>query len=65
MKKLCPVCDLPFKDGQKIVAVMLSEYKDIPSTVSFAIQQPTACVEIVHASCYDFPNGEESLQEWG
>ena len=54
MTKECPICDLPFKDKQKIVAVMLSEYKQIDSEVNFAIQQPTQCVEIIHYHCYDW-----------
>jgi len=60
MEKICPVCDLPFKDNQKIVAVMLSEYKEIPSSVNFAIQQPTQCLEIVHSSCYDWEYHDSS-----
>lgn len=58
MEKMCPVCDYPFSDGDKLVAVMLSEYKSINSEVHYAIATPTQCVEIVHRDCYDFPNGE-------
>ena len=63
MEKICPVCDLPFKDKQKIVAIMLSEFKEIPSSVNFAIQQPTQCVEIVHHNCYDWQDHEGSFGE--
>lgn len=59
MLRLCPVCDCPFKDGDKVVAVMLSEYKEIESDVHYAITTPTQCVEIIHRECYDFPNNEE------
>lgn len=59
MEKTCPVCEYPFNDGDKLVAVMLSEYKSIDSEVHYAIAAPTQCVEIVHRDCYDFPNGEE------
>lgn len=52
-QQFCPVCDIPFKDKDKIVAVMLSEYKIIPSAVAYAIKQPTQCFEIVHYHCYD------------
>lgn len=58
MEKMCPVCDCAFKDGDKIVAVMLSEYKQIGSDVHYAITTPTECVEIIHHECYDFPNAD-------
>lgn len=58
MQRMCPICDYPFKDGDKLVAVMLSEYKEIDSEVHYAITAPTQCVEIIHRECYDFPNGE-------
>lgn len=57
MQKICPVCDYPFRDGDKLVAIMLSKFHDIPSGVHYAIEQPKTCVEIVHRDCYDFPNG--------
>lgn len=54
----CPMCDYEFKDGDKLVAVMLSTFKEIDSDVHYAITTPTACVEIIHRDCYDFPYGE-------
>ena len=54
-EQLCPVCDLAFKDHDKIIAIMLSEYKVIPSSVAYAIKQPTQCMEIIHFGCYDRP----------
>lgn len=59
MQKLCPICDYEFKDGDKLVAVMLSEYKAIESDVHYAITTPTSCFEIIHFECYDFPNEED------
>jgi hypothetical protein len=56
--KQCPVCDEPFKDGDRVVAVMLSVFHEIPSDVHYAIEQPTACVEIVHSACYDWADHE-------
>ena len=58
-RPLCPVCDSSFKDGERIVAVMMSEYKDIDSEVHYAIKQPTTCIEIIHVNCY----GPEFYQE--
>lgn len=60
MTKICAICEIPFLDGDKLVAVMLSEYKEIESDVHFAIAPPTQCVEILHRECYDFPNDEGS-----
>jgi hypothetical protein len=55
----CPICDEPFKDKDKIVAVMLSVYRDIESDVHYAIEQPTLCIEIVHNDCYDWEDVED------
>lgn len=63
MQAICAVCDYPFKDEDKIVAIMLSKYHQISSSVHYAIEQPKVCVEIVHRSCYDFPNGEPPEDE--
>lgn len=54
MKRLCSICEYPFRDGDKLVAIMLSEYKEIGSDVHYAIATPTECVEIIHQDCYDF-----------
>lgn len=53
----CSICDYDFKDGDKLVAVMLSTFVAVESGVTFAITEPTKCVEIIHRECYDFPNG--------
>lgn len=53
MLRLCPVCEYDFKDGDEIVAVMLSTYKKIESDVHYAITTPTTCFEIIHYTCYD------------
>ena len=53
MRKLCQVCGEAFQNGDKLAAVMLSEFKEIDSDVHFAIKQPTVCREIFHIDCYD------------
>jgi hypothetical protein len=55
--KECPVCGNKFKDGDKIVAVVLSEFHDIPSSIHYAITKPSDCLEVFHRSpeCYDGP----------
>jgi hypothetical protein len=58
MKAICPICEIGFKDGEDIVAVMLSTYKQIESSTSFAIDHPTRCLEIVHSGCYDWDDHE-------
>jgi hypothetical protein len=59
MPKLCPICDFPFKDGDKLVAVVLSTFVDLESGVTYAITELEKCVEIIHRECYDWPNGED------
>jgi hypothetical protein len=58
--RLCPICDEPFKDGDKVVASMMSIYRAIESDVHYAIEQPTVCLEIVHDGCYDYEDLEEA-----
>lgn len=62
MEKMCAVCEYPFRDGDKLVAVMVSEYKQIDSDVHYAITQPGECLEIMHYECYDFPSGKDHRQ---
>jgi len=61
--KNCAVCGEPFRDEDAIMAVMLSEYKEIESDVHYAITTPTTCLEIIHRGCYDFPNGEDGYHQ--
>ena len=61
--KVCPVCETMFRDGDKIVAVMIASYCAIPSDVNVAISHPEKCIEIVHSSCYDwedYPEDDET-----
>jgi len=54
----CPVCESSFRDGEKIVAVMLAEYHAIPSDVNVAISHPEKCLELVHWECYDYEDSD-------
>jgi len=65
MEKFCMVCDMPFKDGDRLAAVMLSTFKEIESDVHYAITTPTQCIEIVHLGCYDGPIPDEPPQIGG
>lgn len=51
MTKHCFLCDKPFKNNDDIVAVVRSEYKEIPSRVHFAIANPTEVYEMQHVAC--------------
>lgn len=53
MTKICPVCYEPIKNGNPVVAVVVSVFKDIPSTKTFAIEKPTQCLEVQHLGCND------------
>jgi len=62
MEKLCPICDYPFKDGDDVVAMMVSKFKQIDSSVNYAIKHPTKCVELVHSECFDWQEYEEEYE---
>lgn len=59
MQKLCTICDYEFKNGDNLVAVVLSTYVTLDSGVTFAITEPTKCLEIIHVECYDGPLPDE------
>lgn len=59
MNAICPVCDFPLKDGDKLAIVALSTFVAIDSDVSFAVTEPTKCIELLHRGCYDFGSDEE------
>lgn len=62
MRKNCPVCDYPFRDGDDVVAIMVSKFKMLESEVNFAIEHPKKCIELVHSECFDweeYDDGEE------
>ncbi len=47
----CPMCGYFFKGGDKIRAVVLSEWIDLKSKVTVALGQPTDCISVEHISC--------------
>ncbi len=53
MTKLCASCDKSIKDGDDVVAVVVSVFKEIPSNKSFAIEKPTECLLVEHLGCND------------
>jgi hypothetical protein len=59
MFKNCPICECMFKDGDKIVAIMVAEFHKIDSEVNVAISHPERCIEIVHSDCYDWDEHDE------
>lgn len=61
MRKVCPICDGPLRDGDDVVAVMVAKFKMTESDVSFAITHPTECIEVVHSECFDWENYNEEL----
>ena len=53
MRQVCKKCGREFKDGDKVIAVVLSVYHQISSTVSYAIERPYECLSLEHVECAD------------
>lgn len=54
MTKICPGCDIKFKDGDEVVAEVLTTYHEIPSKNTFAVSKDiTQCLGLVHRCCYN------------
>lgn len=51
MNKTCVVCEHLICDGDEIVAVIQSVFREIPSKNAFAIEKPTECFDIWHLKC--------------
>lgn len=63
MIRICDVCERIIYDGESVVVAMDSIYHDIPSTQTYAIEQPTACRGIIHQACYgpeDYRNADQT-----
>lgn len=51
MKQSCAKCHKQLKDGDKVRAVVLSIFRQISSTVTFAIEKPYECLSLEHVNC--------------
>ena len=51
MQQTCSKCGQVLKDGQKVKAVVLSVFREISSTVSYAIEKPYECLSLEHVDC--------------
>jgi hypothetical protein len=56
MRQVCKKCGKEFKDGDRVKAVVLSIYRQISSSVAYAIEKPYECLSLEHIECAD---GEE------
>ena len=51
MRQVCKVCGKEFKDGDRVKAVVLSVYRQISSSVAYAIEKPYECLSLEHVAC--------------
>jgi hypothetical protein len=51
MKQVCKKCQKEFNDGDRVRAVVLSVYRQISSSVAYAIEKPYDCLSLEHVSC--------------
>jgi hypothetical protein len=51
VKQRCRKCGKELKDGDPIRAVVVSVYREISSSVSYAIEKPSDCLSIEHLEC--------------
>lgn len=65
MNAICRICDYPFKHEDKLVVVALSTFVAIDSDITFAVTEPTKCLELIHRDCYDFDSEEDKLYYMG
>jgi hypothetical protein len=51
MQQVCAKCKQPLRDGMRVRAVVLSIFREISSTVSYAIEKPYECLSLEHVDC--------------
>ena len=51
MERICPKCQKPLKDGDRVKAVVLSIIRQISSSVAYAIDKPYDCLSLEHVDC--------------
>ena len=51
MQRTCSKCNRPLKDGDRVKAVVVSIYREITSSVSYAIDKPDECLSLEHVDC--------------
>lgn len=57
MERICPNCQQPLKDGDRVKAVVLSIFRQISSSVAYAIDKPYDCLSLEHVDCAN-PQGD-------
>ena len=55
VKQVCSRCGREFQDGERVRAVVLSVYREIQSSVTYAIEQPYECLSLEHVACEGGP----------
>jgi hypothetical protein len=51
VKQVCGKCGRPLKDGDRVKAVVLSIFREISSSVTYAIEKPYECLALEHVTC--------------
>lgn len=52
-QRKCEACGYLFKGGDKVRAVILTEWVDLKSSVTYALAKPEDCINVVHRNCQD------------
>jgi hypothetical protein len=62
MIQYCWSCDEELKEGDQIVAAIVSVYHELPSQVAYAVQPGTECLALVHRSCFGEKGGDHETE---
>jgi hypothetical protein len=57
VERVCSKCQKTLKDGDRVKAVVLSIFRQISSSVAYAIDKPYDCLSLEHVDC-DNPQAE-------
>jgi hypothetical protein len=51
MEQSCAKCGRVLRDGDRVKAVVLSIFRQISSSISYAIEKPYDCLSLEHVEC--------------
>ena len=49
--KICELCNRLFQGGDEVKAVIITRYVALKSDITYALEKPSECIEIIHRNC--------------
>lgn len=57
-QQICQNCNRLFDKGDVVKALIITKFVPLKSSVVYALEKPTECLEVYHQNC-NYPKGHE------